>query len=129
MNRKYKDENESGLDENDNDAYYQEPMVNAGELKNLSNQIEQFMSMMVTQKEETDQRMARLEQAILDNKKPQITPKPAVLRSVVPTPAKQPSLHVAETVMHKQKPPARRESFYEAQVKKLEQVHQIADQS
>ena len=40
MNRKYKDENESGLDENDNDAYYQEPMVNAGELKNLSNQIE-----------------------------------------------------------------------------------------
>ena len=40
MNRKYQDENESGLDENDNDAYYQEPMVNAGELKNLSNQIE-----------------------------------------------------------------------------------------
>ena len=40
MNRQYQDDNESGLDENDYDKYSQEPMVNKGELKNLSNQIE-----------------------------------------------------------------------------------------
>ena len=88
MNRQYQDDNESGLDENDYDKYSQEPMVNKGELKNLSNQIEQFMTMMVTQKEETYQLMAWLEQAIMDNKKPPVTPKPAVLRPAVPTPGR-----------------------------------------
>ena len=129
MDRRYQQENEFVLEENDNDEYLEEPMVNAGELKSLSNQIEQFMSMMVTQKEETDQRMARLEQAILDSKKPPITPKPAaMLRPVVPTPAKQQSMYIAETVLHNKKLPARRESFYDGQVKKLEQVNQVAEQ-
>ena len=128
MDGLYQNENEYGLEEDDNDKYSQEPMVNAGELKNLSNQIEQFMSMIVTKKVVTEQRMARLEQPIMDNKKPLITPKPAVLRPTVPTSAEQPSIYIAETVMHKQKPPARRESIYEAQVKKFEQANQIADQ-
>ena len=40
------------------------------------------MSMMVVEKVETDQRMARLEQAMIDYRKPLITPKLAVLQPV-----------------------------------------------
>ena len=87
------------------------------------------MIMMVSQKEEADQRMNGIEQALMDKSKEIRTPRPVVQKPVLPPSVQRFQMPLdAETVMKKAQIPAMRESFYEKQVKQLEKVSQIVEQ-
>ena len=59
-------------------------IVSKGELKEMTSQLTQFMSMMVSQKEIADQRMNRIEQALMDKSKEIRTRRPVVQKLVLP---------------------------------------------
>ena len=117
------DEYEEDLEQED------DKIVSKGEFKKLTSQLTQFMSMMVSQKEEADQRMNRIEQALMDKSKEIRTPRPVVQKPVLRQSVQRFQMPLdTEAVMKKKQIPARRESFYEKQVKQLEKVSQIVEQ-
>ena len=59
-------------------------IVSKGEFKEMTSQLTQFMSMMVSQKEIADQRMNRIEQALMDKSKEIRTRRPVVQKLVLP---------------------------------------------
>ena len=118
----------------DNVEQEHDEIVSKSEFKELTTQLTQFTSMMVSQKEEADQRMNRIEHAftLMDKYKELRTPRPVVpvvQKSTIPPSAQRFQMPLdAETVMKRKQIPARRESFYEKQVKQLEKVTPVVDQ-